>query len=314
MTLEEKFNAVNLELINSYIETKQEENLQLDFKLINRSDLSHADDKKNYAKALSGFANSSGGILIWGIKASKNDEKIDCAQEKHEIENINLFLNKLNEFAGIAVQPIVDGIKNKVILTNENKGFAVTFVPESNVGPHMAKFREDRYYKRSGDSFYKMEHFDIADMFGKRRIPKLKVYYTIFQAGSTRFSGGQERLNYRISFGVKNVGRGSAHHIYFAYKKIDQFIVHDSPNRDIVSHFSSADPNWARHSGHANLVLHPGMSIDFSSIHSSFTASNYKRDDIKIEYELSAEGLQMDSGEMIVKWAEVLEKYPKLLQ
>ena len=30
----------------------------------------------------------------------------------------------------------------------------------------MAKLGEDRYYKRSGDSFRKMEHFDLEDMFG----------------------------------------------------------------------------------------------------------------------------------------------------
>lgn len=29
----------------------------------------------------------------------------------------------------------------------------------------MAKLEEDRYYKRSGDSFYRMEHFDLEDMF-----------------------------------------------------------------------------------------------------------------------------------------------------
>ena len=39
----------------------------------------------------------------------------------------------------------------------------------------MAKLGENRYYKRSGDSFYQMEHFDLEDMFGRRRKPKLKM-------------------------------------------------------------------------------------------------------------------------------------------
>jgi len=34
---------------------------------------------------------------------------------------------------------------------------------------------EDRYYKRGGDRFYKMEPFDVADMFGRRRAPVLHV-------------------------------------------------------------------------------------------------------------------------------------------
>jgi hypothetical protein len=39
----------------------------------------------------------------------------------------------------------------------------------------MAKLGEDRYYKRSGDRFYKIEHFDVADMFDRHRAPVLQV-------------------------------------------------------------------------------------------------------------------------------------------
>lgn len=51
------------------IDEQQEEYLFLDFKLKTdpRSPNLSKDDKKNYAKALSGFSNTSGGIIIWGI-------------------------------------------------------------------------------------------------------------------------------------------------------------------------------------------------------------------------------------------------------
>jgi hypothetical protein len=39
----------------------------------------------------------------------------------------------------------------------------------------MAKFGQDRYYKRSGDTFRRMEHFDLEDMFGRRPRPKLEL-------------------------------------------------------------------------------------------------------------------------------------------
>jgi hypothetical protein len=50
-----------------------------------------------------------------------------------------------------------------------------TFVPETDGGPFMALFGEQRYYKRSGDSFYQMEHFDLEDMFGRRQKPNLEM-------------------------------------------------------------------------------------------------------------------------------------------
>jgi predicted HTH transcriptional regulator len=148
----EQFQTLND--VNDYVGRGQEENLQLDFKTINRADFTRADDKKNLAKALSGFANSSGGIVVWGIVATKNAEGIDGASGVREIDRPALFVNRLNEFTGVAVSPLVEGVRHKPIASNADTGFAVTLVPESDSGPHMAKFHEDRYYKRSGDSFY----------------------------------------------------------------------------------------------------------------------------------------------------------------
>ncbi len=175
MSLADQFDALTLEHLLNYVAAGQEENLTLDFKLINRPDLSQADDKKNLAKALSGFANSSGGLIVWGIDARKNDQGIDCAREAREIQPLSLLVARLNELTSRAVNPAVDGIIHKPLLSAADSGFVITLVPESESGPHMAKLGEDRYYKRSGDTFYKMEHFDLEDMFGRRKKPKLTL-------------------------------------------------------------------------------------------------------------------------------------------
>jgi predicted HTH transcriptional regulator len=61
------------------------------------------DDKRNLAKCLSGFANSSGGIIVWGVDARKNAQGIDCASAASEIASIRQFLSRLNELTGEAV-------------------------------------------------------------------------------------------------------------------------------------------------------------------------------------------------------------------
>ena len=86
-----------------------------------------------------------------------------------------MFLTRLNEFTGTATSPIVEGVQHRVIPSGSEDGLAITLVPESVVGPHMAKLGEDRYFKRSGASFYRMEHFDLEDMFGRRARPNLTV-------------------------------------------------------------------------------------------------------------------------------------------
>src|ERR1041385_2091090 len=97
MNLEKAFSELTLLDIDRYIDESQEENLSLEFKIVNRPDLTHADDKKNLAKVLSGFANSSGGIIIWGVEGRKNADGIDCASGKKEINPLSLLMSRLNE-------------------------------------------------------------------------------------------------------------------------------------------------------------------------------------------------------------------------
>jgi hypothetical protein len=68
--------------------------------LIKNPDFTTKEDKRNYAIALSGFSNSSGGIIVWGILAKKSNQGIDCAIELKAIRGITLLISNgtLTEF------------------------------------------------------------------------------------------------------------------------------------------------------------------------------------------------------------------------
>jgi hypothetical protein len=175
MNLHETFNSLSLAQIEEFLRAGQEETLHLEFKTVSKPDLSDKHDKRNFACALSGFANSDGGLILWGVDARKDADGIDRASAPAEISSVSLFVSRLGELTGDAVLPRIDGIVHRAIPRDNGMGFGVTLVPESDSGPHMAKLGENRYYKRSGSSFYLMEHFDIADMFGRRRRPLLAL-------------------------------------------------------------------------------------------------------------------------------------------
>ena len=85
MDLKAYYNQIDLEEIERFILEGQEENLNLEFKTVvhpNYNLNNKEDDKKNISKTLSGFANSNGGIIIWGIKAKENEKKQDIATDK----------------------------------------------------------------------------------------------------------------------------------------------------------------------------------------------------------------------------------------
>jgi len=174
---------------------RRREDLTVDFKQAPTS-FGKPEERKVLARAISGFANSSGGLVVWGIDARPDDDGIDCAQEAIPLTNGDLFMTRLIEHAGNATSPVVDAVEHR-LLEGTGGPFALTFVPESERGPHMAKLGEDRYYKRSGDHFYRMEHFDIADMFGRRARPELRLFVEMRHFGEPH-----------IVLGLENVGRG----------------------------------------------------------------------------------------------------------
>lgn len=61
--LRDRYEALSREELDRYCADQQEENLHLDFKTVASSAMKSKDDRHSLATALSGFANSEGGII-----------------------------------------------------------------------------------------------------------------------------------------------------------------------------------------------------------------------------------------------------------
>lgn len=260
-------------------------------------------DKRNLAKAVSGFANSGGGILIWGIE--------DKAMRPKPINEIENFLQNLLELAPLTTDPVVQGIDGDWIPSDGEGGFGIVFIPESSLPPHGvilsdAKLK-NHYYVRSGNSFVAASHPQLEDMFGRRPRPKLEL--------STRFvfHNRQEKVKEVVVFvGIENKGRGTAKAPFLAAKvhsphEINRFGIDGNGNFGLVPMAKSLDSRERMFGASPDIALHPSMIRDVLRIVISIdvTKAPQLTADLVIDYRIAAEGIQLIEGQKIVQKHEL---------
>ena len=309
MNLQEQFHAMDAETIRQFRHEERTEDLHLEFKRINSSDFTNENDRKNLAKAVSGFANAAGGLIVWGVATDKKGESAAAIQE---IEGLSTLGKKLEEFAGNWVSPPVQGVLHKVIpISGPNKGCAVTFVPESDSVPHMNNF-ENRYYKRNGSRFLPMEHYEVADMFGRRKRPKLKLHTSFSELKLTK--GRQEEyVDFELIIGLENVGRGVAKYPYLSIKVQEPYAVstygldgneHEGLRR--LPKGRHIDPTrWV---AGAETVIHPGGILEVTKVRPPVNyPHSHVGKDLVIEYEICAEDAETVSDTKVWRYSEMQE-------
>ena len=276
-------------------------------------DFANENDRKHLAKAVSGFANSAGGLIVWGVATDKKGESAAAIQE---IEGLSTVRKKLEEFAGNWVSPPVQGVLHKTIpISGPDAGCAVTFVTESDSGPHMNNF-EHRYYKRNGSRFLQMEHFEVADMFGRRRRPKLKLH-TSFSELKLAKVGQEEYLNFDLIIGLQNIGKVVAKYPYLAMKVQEPYVVcgygldgngHEGLARlPKGKHF---DPT--RWGAGSEIVIHAGGILEVTKVRPPLTSPRvHIGKDLIIEYEICAEDAATVSGTEVKRYSELFESLQK---
>ncbi len=204
------YDSIDVDTIHEFVDLRRLEDLYLEFKTLADGRTFGRDDRKNLAIALSGFANADGGILVWGISARpQHPDGIDGADELKPIQGLRRALSELTSHTAPATSPSGKGVESMPVVEDNDSGYLKTYVPPSDTHPCMAKHGEDRYYRRSGDRFRRMEAFELADMFGRRVRPVLGLHADIKPTGTSTGPGGKEYSG-NVVLGIKNTGLGIA--------------------------------------------------------------------------------------------------------
>lgn len=307
--LEARFRGIDLASIHRFVAEGQEENLHLEFKTVKSPNLKSDDDKRNLTRSLSGFANSDGGLVVWGVTAKKGANEVDCATDLAPVADAALLLSRLNELTSDLVSPMVDGVEHRLVLEGGGpSGYAVSHVPRSDIGPHMAS--DNRYYKRSGDSFVRLEHFDVADMFGRRAHPVLRLVGRVHFGGGYRRANGVTHLDFEVIFAIENTGRGSAYAPYVAVDVCDSYAVSqygiDGNMNEGLPRLPSRRPDVVVYGARADTVIHPGTTCDVFAVKGDLVAGLTYLPDLLVAYQLAADGAPLRTDTVRITGSEMV--------
>ncbi len=165
--------------IDEFILNRQTEELFLDFKQAvsdgKNFNTLHRDDRKNLSKAISGFGNSEGGVVLWGVECSRDLEVGDVAKAKVKVKNVHRFLSWLeNAISGCTI-PSHNKVRNHIVSIDQNgDGFVATYIPKCDIAPLMAT-GSNSIYIRSGSNNVPAPYAVVAGMFGKAPQPNIEL-------------------------------------------------------------------------------------------------------------------------------------------
>ncbi len=187
--------------VQAFVTARESESLHLEFKASTALVKGKVDE---ISKDISAFANSDGGLIIYGIV--ENDhcaDRIDEGLSNSKFNYKEWIENKLLS----NVAPRLQGIRITEIAIGEDKFIYAVSVPASDRGPHQDRHTH-RYYKRHNFKCDPMEDYEIRDVGNRQKsVPPLI---------SLRIDIVQGAL---LNFCVENVGEYPATDVKFQFSK-----------------------------------------------------------------------------------------------
>ncbi len=209
--------------LQDLIQKRKPESDFLEFK--GASKIAERQVKEYWSQALSGFANTEGGVLVWGIRAARTkllddpSKTVDVATEVDLVSHPETFIQLLKD---VRLEATVDAVKDVecqhyAAEGKDGAGFVVCFIPEGGHKPYRAALAADKqYYQRIGDSFAIISHSLLRSLFYPQTAPDLVL--EIKAGDSTEIDSAPSPPNrkskYSFEVRISNFGTASGQDVF----------------------------------------------------------------------------------------------------
>lgn len=181
-----------------------EEHLGLDYKAA--GSLAKTDGKRReVTKDVSAFANSSGGVVIYGVAESSDKEKRHLPERLDPVDRTVLTKEWLEQVIQ-TIQPRIEGVVIHPVSIDERDEKAVCYVVEIPQSHTAHQARDHIYYKRHNFNSVPMEDYEVRDVMNRKTHPQLQASIYINR------TAGHPKPEGTILVRLENTGRVLARH------------------------------------------------------------------------------------------------------
>jgi hypothetical protein len=242
----------------------QTEDLHLDCKLWpNRDD----DAQRVLAKALCGFANADGGVIVIGMEAKAGPTKYDpdVIQRAAQVTDPIAVKSRVEALVGELVEPRLQGVRMAAIPDPPGSatGFVVLSVPPTEGPPCRSRKHRD-FFQRITSGTYPMEYFQIADMFGKRHRPQLSLFLEV-----GRFHLDGQSYEREFTIGIENSGRAVARFPSLRFSRVSGINLNHygiDGNGRFGLPMQPTEPEIVVFGGGADHIIYPGTVLKIAKL------------------------------------------------
>lgn len=195
---------------------------------------------------------------------------------------------------------------------SDDCGILLTVIPQSDLAPHMARAKgQRRYYLRNGSQTIAMEHFQVADYFGRRAHPRIRLLAT-WKVRVGSYSKGAFNLSFDVELDIMNEGRG-----LLRFPSVTLLREPEGWKGRKFSYLPERPTfgrRWLQFVTGPDLAIHQGDQIPVVHFHYDLDAIPRKASDLVIEYSAIAENSISDDGVFRIPGHEIAESAQRAAQ